>query len=202
MVVQRTLCKHRNSHYLSFQRERALKMNFEIPKLAWLKAVMLAAAKKDPCYCLNGVMVRNGEMAATNGHMALIIKSDDIKSDGKYIIDNNTLKMIVTSHNGIKDDNRVEVIDSVTTTGINKISIITVGGKFPDINKVIPQDPSGEIAHFNAEYLLACQKANQEFLGRNNVYIKLQHNGKAGAKFDSEDEDGNKLVGVVMPVRI
>ena len=38
-------------------------MNFEIPKLAWLKAVM---------------MVRNGELAATNGHMLLLIKSDDI----------------------------------------------------------------------------------------------------------------------------
>ena len=49
---------------------------------------------------------------------------------------------------------------------------------------------------------LACQKANEEFLGRKNVYIKLQHNGQAGAKFESEDKDGNELIGVVMPVRI
>lgn len=49
-------------------------MNFEIPKLAWIKAVMMAAAKKDVRYYLNGVMVRNGEVAATNGHMALIKK--------------------------------------------------------------------------------------------------------------------------------
>lgn len=176
-------------------------MNFEIPKLAWLKAVMLAAAKKDVRYYLNGVMVRNGEVAATNGHMALIIKSDDIKSDGEYIIDNNTLKTIVTAHKSIKGDNRVEVVDSMTTTGINKISIAPVDGKFPDINRVIPREPSGEIAHFNYEYLLACQKANEEFLDRKNVYIKLQHNGQAGAKFESDDEGDNKLIGVVMPVR-
>ena len=50
-------------------------MNFEIPKLAWIKAVMLAAGKKDVRYYLNGVMVRNGELAATNGHMALLIQS-------------------------------------------------------------------------------------------------------------------------------
>ena len=177
-------------------------MNFEIPKLAWLKAVMLAAAKKDVRYYLNGVMVRNGEMAATNGHMMLLIKSEGIKSDGEYIIGNDTLKMIVASHKGIKWDNRVEVVDSMTITGKGKIHITPVDGKFPDVNRVIPQEPSGEIAHFNAEYLLACQKANEWFLDRKNVYIKLQHNGQSGAKFESEDEDGNTLIGVVMPVRI
>ena len=177
-------------------------MNFEIPKLAWLKAVMLAAAKKDVRYYLNGVMVRNSELAATNGHMLLIIKSDDIKSDGEYIIDNVSLSMIATVHKDIKGDNRVEVIDSMTTTGSSKISITPVDGKFPDINRVIPQETSGEIAHFNYEYLLACQKSNQEFFDSKGSYIKLQHNGQAGAKFESEDEYGNKLIGVVMPVRI
>lgn len=177
-------------------------MNFEIPKLAWLKAVMMAAAKKDVRYYLNGVMVRNGELVANNGHMALMIKSDGIKSDGEYIIDNDTLKMIVTSHKGIKRDNRVEVIDGMTTTGSSKIHITPVDGKFPDVNRVIPQEPSGEIAHFNYEYLLACQKANGEFLDHKYPWIKLQHNGLAGAKFESEDEEGNKLVGVVMPIRI
>lgn len=177
-------------------------MNFEIPKLAWLKAVMFSAAKNDVRYYLNGVMVRNGEMAATNGHLLLLIKSEKIKSDGEYIIDNDTLKMILTAHKGIKGDSPVEVVDSMTTTGSSKISITPVDGKFPDVNRVIPQEPSGEIAHFNAEYLLACQKANGEFLGGKYPFVKLQHNGQAGAKFESEDEDGNKLIGVVMPVRI
>ena len=177
-------------------------MNFEIPKLAWLKAVMMAAAKKDIRYYLNGVMVRNGELAATNGHMALLIKSDSIKSDDEYIIGNDALKMIVTVHKGIKGDNRVEVIDGIIVTGSSKISITPVDGKFPDVNRVIPQEPSGDIAHFNAEYLLACQKANGEFLDSKYSWVKLQHNGQAGAKFESEDEDGNKLIGVVMPVRI
>ena len=177
-------------------------MNFEIPKLAWLKAVMLSAAKKGVSYYLNGVMVRNGELAATNGQMVLLIRSEKIKSDGEYIIDSDTLKMIVTAHKGINGDNPVEVIDSMTTTGSSKISITPVGGKFPDINRVIPQNPSGEIAHFNAEYLLACQKANGEFLGGKYPWVKLQHNGHSGAKFESRDEDGNKLIGVVMPVRI
>ena len=176
-------------------------MNFEIPKLAWLKAVMMAAAK-EVRYYLSGVMVRNGELVASNGHMALMIKSDGIKSDGEYIIDNDTLKMIVTSHKGIKRDNRVEVINGMTTTGSSKIHITPVDGKFPDVNLVIPQKPSGEIAHFNAEYLLACQKANGEFLGGKYPWVNLQHNGQAGAKFESDDEDGNKLIGVVMPVRI
>ena len=177
-------------------------MNFEIPKLAWLKAVMLAAAKTDVRYYLNGVMVRNGEVAATNGHMMLLIKSEGIKSDGEYIIDNDTLKMLVTSHKGIKGYIHVAVVDSMTITGKNKISITPVDGKFPDINRVIPQETSGEIAHFNAEYLLACQKANEEFLDSKQVYVNLQHNGQAGAKFESEDEDGNNLIGVVMPVRM
>ena len=177
-------------------------MNFEIPKLAWLKAVSLAAAKKDVRSYLNGVMVRNGEMAATNGHMALLIKSESIKSDGEYIIDNDTLKMIVNLYKVVKGDTRIEVVDSVAITGKSKISITPVDGKFPDINRVIPQETSGEIAHFNAEYLLACQKANGEFLGGKYHWVKLQHNGQDGAKFESEDDNGNKLVGVVMPVRI
>ena len=94
------------------------------------------------------------------------------------------------------------MIDSVAITGKNRISITPVDGKFPDINRVIPQETSGEIAHFNYEYLLACQKANEEFLEIKYAHIKLQHNGQAGSKFESEDEDGNKLIGVVMPVRI
>ena len=177
-------------------------MNFEIPKLAWLKVVSLAAAKNDVRYYLNGVMVRNGEVAATNGHMLLLIKSDDIKSDGEYIIDNDTFKMILTAHKGIKGYTHIWVVDSVAITGKSKIHITPVDGKFPDINRVIPKEPSGEIAHFNAEYLLACQKANGEFLGGKYHWVKLQHNGQAGSKFESEDEDGNKLIGVVMPVRI
>ena len=163
---------------------------------------MLAAAKKDVRYHLNGVMVRNGEMVATNGHMALLIRSESIKSDSEYIIDNDTLKIIVTVHKGIKGYNPIEVIDSMTTTGNCKISITPVDGKFPDINLAIPQETSGEIAHFNYEYLLTCQKANGQFLGGKYLWIKLQHNGKAGSKFESEDEEGNKLVGVVMPIRI
>lgn len=174
-------------------------MNFEIPKLAWLKAVMLAA-KKDARNYLNGVMVRNGELAATNGHMALIIKSDSIKSDGEYIIGNDTIKLIINVHKFIKGDNPVKVAHGMTTR--NMISIIPIDGKFPDVNRVIIQDPSGEIGHFNYEYLLNCRKANNVFLGHNHPWIKLQHNGQAGAKFESEDEDGNKLIGVVMPVRI
>lgn len=177
-------------------------MNFEIPKLAWLKAVSLAAAKNDVRYYLNGVMVRNGEIAATNVRMVLMVKSESIKSDGEYIIDNDTLKMLLTAHKGIKVDTRIEVVDSVAFTGKSKISITPVDGKFPDVNLVIPQETSGEIAHFNYEYLLACQKANGEFLDRKNAFIKLRHNGLAGAKFESEDEDGNELIGVVAPVRI
>ena len=175
-------------------------MNFEIPKLAWLKAVSLAAAKKDVRYYLNGVMVRNGEMAATNGHMLLLIKSESIKSDGEYIIDNHTLQQLVNSYKIVTGDTPVEV--KYGTTGIGRISITPVDGIFPDISRVIQQETSGEIAHFNYEYLLTCQKANGKFLGGKYQWIKLQHNGQAGAKFESEDEDGNKLIGVVMPVRI
>ena len=177
-------------------------MNFEIKKLAWLKSVLFAAAKNDIRYYLNGVMVRNGEVAATNGHMALIIKSESIKSDGEYIIDHDTLKMILASHKGIKGDNSVEVVNGVAITGKNKVFITAIDGKFPDINRVIPQETSGEIAHFNYEYLLACQKANCEFFESKDVLIRLQHNGLAGAKFESEDDNGNKLIGVVMPVRV
>ena len=176
-------------------------MNFEIPKLAWLKAVMMAAAKKDVRYYLNGVMVRNGELAATNGHMLLLIKSEKIKSDGEYIIDNDTLKKIVTAHKGIKGDNRLKVVDSITTTGSSEVSIIPVDGKFPDVNRPIPPNTSGEVGQFNYDYLATLQKSNQEFLGMRDALIYLQHNGPvSAAKFETETYDA-VLVGVVMPYR-
>ena len=162
----------------------------------------MAAAKTGGRHCINGVMVRNGELAATNGHMLLLIKSESIKSDGEYIIDKDTLKMIVASKKGIKGDNRVKVVDSMIAAGSSKISITPVDGRFLDTNRVIPQETSGEIAHFNYEYLLTCQKAEGRFLGSKQSWIKLQHNGRDGSKFESEDEEGNKLVGVVMPIRI
>lgn len=89
-------------------------MSFEILKLAWLMAVMLAATIKGLRYYLNGVM------AATNGHMALIIKGDGSKSDGEYIIDNGTLKMIVNSYKIVTGDTPVEV--KYGTTGIGRLS--------------------------------------------------------------------------------
>ena len=50
--------------------------------------------------------------------------------------------------------------------------------------------------------MLACKKANGEFLDHKYPWIKLQHNGDKGAKFESEDDAGNKLIGVVMLVRM
>ena len=177
-------------------------MNFEIPKLAWLKAVMLAAGKDNTRYYLSGVMVRNGEIASASDRMMLLIQSKSIKSDGEYIINKNTLKMILMSKQDGLTDTSVKVVDGVTTTGKTQISITRVNRKFPDIRQFIPQYCTGEIAHFDCKYLLACQKANKKFLGRKNHWIKLQHNGQAGARFESEDDAGNKLIGVVMPVRM
>ena len=100
--------------------------SFELPENVFKRLLDRAAyamANQDVRYYLNGMVVRNGEIATSNGDMVLIIKSDGIKSDGEYIIDNATLKMIVTSHKGIKGANRVEVVDSTTITGGSKISI-------------------------------------------------------------------------------
>lgn len=177
-------------------------MNFEIPKLAWLKAVMMAAAKKDIRHYLNGVMIRNGELVATNGHMMILIKSKSIESDGEYIINSDTLEMILLSHKGVKGSNPVIVVGGLSITGKNKVQIEAWDSKYPDVHRAIPDKTSNETAHFNYKYLLALQKANSKFLGGNNLYIKLQHNGLSGAKFESEDKKGNKLIGVVMPVEI
>lgn len=177
-------------------------MNFKIPKLKWLKAVLLAAVKKDICYYLNGVMIRNGELVATNGRMMILIKSKGIEIDGEYIINSDTLEMILLSHKGIKGSNPVIVVGGFAVTGKNKVQIETWDSKYPDIYRAIPDKTSGETANFNYKYLLALQKANIKFLERANSCIKLQHNGLSGAKFESEDKKGNKLIGVVMPVEM
>ena len=53
--------------------------------------------------------------------------------------------MIVTAHKGIKGDNSVEVINGMTVTGKSGVQITPVDGKFPDVNRVIPQDSTDDL---------------------------------------------------------
>lgn len=119
-----------------------------------IKAIILAAAKKDIRYCLNGVLINTQHIVATDGARMHAFKHGQQWEHGEVIIPTDKVELALkmkTKQIDIEKDN------------INGIPFVTIDGKFPDYSRVIPQNPkttNGEImANINPEYLLDACKA-------------------------------------------
>lgn len=119
-----------------------------------LKAVILAAAKKDVRFYLNGVMVNGQHIVATDGARLHAYKHGQDWVHGEVIIPIDKVELALkmkTKHIQIEKDY------------INGIAFTPIDGRFPDYMRVIPQNQKpaeGEImASVNPEFLLDACKA-------------------------------------------
>lgn len=169
-----------------------------------LESALIFQAKKDVRYYLNGIcFMRDGRVAATDGHRAFIggkheskISSDIIVKVSKSptqaysyaVIDTRT--KIVTYH---------DVTDSMVGAGICE----QIDGKFPDIDRVIPKakSPAEEIS-FNAKYLADVEKAAKLFNPKFEC-VRFELNGSinaAVANISAPTGENAKII--VMPMRV
>ena len=119
-----------------------------------LKAIVLAAARKDMRYYLNGVLINARHIVATDGARMHAHKHGQDWGHGDIIVPIDKMELALkmkTKQIKIEKDS------------INGIPFGTIDGKFPDLTRVIPQNPKtteGEImANINPEFLLDACKA-------------------------------------------
>ena len=156
-----------------------------------IKALLLAAAKKDIRYYLNGLFVNNKHIVATDGARMHAYKHGQQWEHGDIIIPIDKVELALkmkTTHIKIEKDS------------INGIPFGTIDGKFPDYSRVIPQAPkpaAGEImASINPEFLLDACKAVKLVTGAKN-YPVLTNTGSNVWVWSSEE-----FVVIVMGVNV
>jgi DNA polymerase III sliding clamp (beta) subunit (PCNA family) len=176
--------------------------------LSALKAVNLLSADKDVRYYLIGVQVTATATAtrltATDGH-ALGIHQSEQQNEGvdfvEMIIPNDVIKLIKSASKNV-DTVVIETADGITgtigaITGA-AVSFKAIDGKFPDVQRVMPQTLSGEPAQFQPYLLERFSKASK-LLGSKNGLINVAYNGASTAlvKIDATQN----FIGLIMPVR-
>ena len=119
-----------------------------------IKAILLAAAKKDIRECLNGLFINNKHIVATDGLRMHAYSHGEEWGHGEVIIPRDKVEIALkmkTKQIKIEKDS------------INGIPFDAVDSKFPDYSRVIPQNlkaAEGEIvASINPEFLLDACKA-------------------------------------------
>ena len=78
-----------------------------------------------------------------------------------------------------------------------KIGFVPLDGKFPDYRRVIPREFSGEVAQYNADYLVRCKKAFESLGASTTPTISYNGNGPCMATSSAAPD----ALCVVMPIR-
>lgn len=178
-------------------------MKIKVSKIL-LESALIFQAKKDIRYYLNGICFKaDGRVCSTDGHRAFVggkhegeLKEDVIlsvtksptKSYDYAIID--TDSGVVTYHN----KHTIQV-------GVGMVSV--VDGRFPDIDRIIPEETSAtEKIWFNSSYLSDVEKAAKLFNPKYKfVLFELNgHTNATVAKLKSAHGDTASII--VMPMSI
>lgn len=138
-------------------------------KYSHLQAALTFAAKNDVRFYLTGVQVKDGMIAATNGHAAIICDSDDAQ-DLEIIIPRIAIESL------IKKLGKKPIYDLINISQVDEEFWLMdymddvfeifkpIDGKFPDIKRVDiskPTQPPTQFVHYNFEYInlfLKCAK--------------------------------------------
>ena len=176
--------------------------------LSALKAVNLFSADKDIRYYLMGVRVTATATAtrltATDGHALGTHQSEQQNENVDFvemIIPNDVIKLIKSASKSV-DTVVIDTTDGITgtigsTTGA-AVSFKALDGRFPDVQRIMPQTLSGETAQYQPHLLERFSKA-AKLLGSKDALINLAYNGPSTAlvKIDATRD----FIGLIMPFR-
>lgn len=187
----------------------------DIPITA-LRAAMLFAAKQDVRYYLNGLHIvlkgdGTGEIQATDGHRAIVIRLLYVPAVSLSVIIPATLVETLLKAKGCKKANYA-FLDIPANEKNNRdapftlreplysgaaVAGQTIDGVFPDMQKVVPKKCSNEIAQYNWQYMADCQDAAEILTGSGGEGAPVAYNGDGPAiVYLSED-----AFALVMPCR-
>jgi DNA polymerase-3 subunit beta len=166
---------------------------------AMLRAALLCAGDEHLRPHLRGVRVdASGKLVSTDGHRMFVGKINLARSDVEpgsfegWTICRDALKRALT---GYKQD-----MIEISPTRIGDLSCQPVDGSFPDWMRVLPSEPTGDIAQFNPHYIADMGKIGALLTGSKsglNAHIHHNGNGPAGVTFPGAGD----AYAVLMPVR-
>lgn len=169
-----------------------------------LESALIFQAKKDVRYYLNGIcFMRDGRVAATDGHRAFIGGNHESKLRSDIIVKVSKSPTQAYSHAVIDTRTKIVTYHDGTDTMVGAGICEQIDGKFPDIDRVIPKEksPAEEIG-FNAKYLADVEKAAKLFNPKlEGVRFELNGNTSAAVANLSSPEGLTAKI-IVMPMRL
>jgi DNA polymerase-3 subunit beta len=174
-----------------------------------VKALLVAAAKKDVRYYLNGVCidVRATDIVAvaTNGHIlvALPLATDSPIVLGQYIVPRDLLDNLKPAYKGAQVTLTIDPAAKTVSVNVGGSSTTTqlVDGTFPQWRRVVPRVVSGKVSQFDADYIAAFGKINT-LLG-SKYSPAIAHNGGSENLVEGAARVllTGEAIGVIMPMR-
>jgi DNA polymerase III sliding clamp (beta) subunit (PCNA family) len=201
-------------------------IKFSFDGFEW-NALNLFAAKNDVRYYLQGLHLNRDRIAATNGHVLMAIRHNDVLRQKlkdlpeEGVIIPTTKAMVTTKNNiiqlSINDIGRgtiekqfeIKIVDSKSTQIVKAIV-----GKYPDIERVIPKEIGAiylqnkslaldEEPHFDAKYFELIGKAAQlidKSSSKKRTCVRIIGNAMQSAKVQINGRDDIDVV--LMPCRV
>lgn len=172
-------------------------------KYSHLQAALLFAAKIDVRFYLTGVLVKDGMVAATNGHCALICNSDDV-SGMEIIIPRIAIESLIKKlgKNPMQDVITISQIDKEFWLMDYKNDVFEmfkpIDGKFPDISRVDiakPSEAPKEFVHWNLDYLHMFMKCAKTLKVLYPKFFPTAHDKSTYVELNEE------VHGILMPIR-
>jgi len=170
-----------------------------------VRGLVLASAKKDIRYYLNGTLIdyKMGRAVSTDGHCLLAVNTDlaDDYNAESVIVPREALESIAR---GGKVTDSIEIAYDGETLKLSRqcglsINAVPIDAKFPEYTRIMPDSCNGEAAQFDPELLARIGKALQ-LAADSKTIPTVGHNGASGATVFI---DGNTTaIAVCMPCRV
>ena len=173
-----------------------------------LVAARTHCAIKDPRYYLRGICVdfARGRVMATDGKRLFIAGvpvTDAGASVGQVLISNELLDQAIKAY---KKADTVELTIDGTKLTFSALGMVITGammdGRFPDVDRVIPDTVSGELAQYDAEFIADANKALIIATdAKKGTLYPLLHNGAYAGVMFAEQANGLPVLSIIMPYR-
>jgi DNA polymerase III sliding clamp (beta) subunit (PCNA family) len=170
------------------------------------RGLILASAKGDVRYYLNGTLLdfAGGRAIATDGRCLLAVNLASQADDPAFasaIVPRDALENIAKGGK-VTDDICITYDDDGLHLMRNsvRITVEPIDGRFPDWQRVIPDDANGEPAQYNPELVARIGKALCLAVNDKKAMPAIAYNGNAAALVVAQDH-AETAVAVVMPWR-
>lgn len=173
--------------------------------LSLLTAARTHCAEKDPRYYLKGLQIDmpRGRIVATDGKRLFIAGVPALSDVPAFIVPLELLDQVLKA---MKKADTVEITTDGKAFAFAGAGVV-VNGKaldatFPDIDRVIPDTVSGEVAQYDAEFIAQATKALRLATNsKKTTLFPLHHNGSSAGVMLGAQENGLPVVIVIMPYR-